>query len=117
MRSRMSVVLLTLIIAVSAFNLTGCSLFQKPSDEEALKAVEGSGLLNSPSFTITSPLTIVARGERKKDGSWPIQVQMMMTMKMLDGKMSEPRENKAWFRIMKVKDSVGKSEWKAVLGQ
>jgi hypothetical protein len=37
-------------------------------------------------------------------------------MQLPDGKISEPKENIANFRISKVKDSTGRSVWQAALG-
>jgi hypothetical protein len=116
MRGRLFFIYLFVAIAALMLSSTGCSRFQKPSDAEVLKAIDDSGILKGKAFTVTSPLVIVERGSRKKDGSWPVKVKMTLTMQMLDGKISEPRENTTWFRIFKSKDTAGNVAWKAMLG-
>jgi hypothetical protein len=106
---------LVLVVALSV-NLLGCSKFSRPSDEVVIKAINDAGILKSQSFTITSPLVILERGDQNKDGSWTFRVKMTMTMTLPNGNISEPKENEAFFRIVKAKDGSGKSVWKARLG-
>lgn len=106
-----------LVMLALTLNGVGCSRLFQPSDAEVLTAIDNSGILkNNSSFTITSPVVIVERLRRNEDGSWPVRVKMTMTIKMMDGKISEPRENTTTFRIIKSTDSAGRSVWKAVLG-
>jgi hypothetical protein len=114
MKGRAAAAALLFLMAVVLVSVVGCA--SKPTDAQALKAIEDSGILKSQSFTITSPLTVVERGEKKKDGSWPVRVKMTLTMTLPNGTVSEPKENDAWFRIFKGKDSTGHSVWKAALG-
>jgi hypothetical protein len=116
MRGKAAVILLSILVTALTMSTSGCSKFSRPSDAEVLKAIDDSGLLRSQAFTITSPLVIVERGNQNQDGSWPVRVKMTMTMQLPDGKISEPKENAAYFRISKIKDSAGHSVWKATLG-
>ncbi len=116
MRGRAAVVYLLFLVTLITVSTAGCSKFSRPSDAEVLKAIDDSGILKSQSFTITSPLVIVERGNQNKDGSWPVRVKMTITMRLADGKTSESKENSAYFRIFKAKDSSGHSVWKAALG-
>ncbi len=117
MRGGVAVVCLFFLLTALTVSTVGCSKFSRPSDAEVLKAIDDSGLLKSQSFTITSPLEIVERGNQNKDGSWPVRVKMTITMKLPNGTISEPKENLTYFRIFKTKDSAGHSIWKAVLGK
>jgi hypothetical protein len=114
MKARVAVVALLFLVTTLTVITAGCS--RQPSDAEVLKAIDDSGILKSQSFTVTSPLVIVERGNKNKDGSWTVRVKMTMTMKLPDGKISEPKENTAYFRIFKAKDSTGSSVWQATLG-
>ena len=115
MRWRISFLVLLVGILAIVVGINGCSGFA-PTDSEILKAIDESGLLKGKNFTVTSPVSIVEKGKRKEDGSWPVKVKMTMTMQLLNGKVSEPRENMPTFRIFKSTDSAGHSVWKASLG-
>lgn len=114
MRNRTLDFLLLFLLAIVVSS--GCSNLIRPSDEEVIKAIHDSGILKSASFTITAPLVIVERGGQNKDKSWTYRVKMTMTMALPNGKISEPRENAPYFRIIKEKDASGKNVWKAMLG-
>lgn len=116
MKARVAVVALLILVTALTVITAGCSRFSQPSDAEVLKAIDDSGILKSKSFTVTSPLVIVERGNKNKDGSWPVRVKMTMTMQLPDGKISEPKENMAYFKLFKAKDSTGRSVWQATLG-
>jgi hypothetical protein len=103
--------LVTVLIIIAS----GCSRFSSPSDEEVLKAIEDSGILTSGSFSVTAPPVIVNKGVRDKDGYWPVSVKMTMIMQRPDGSKTEPRETTTTIKIRKVKDTTGKSVWKAIL--
>jgi hypothetical protein len=108
---------LLFLLAVMTIHSVGCSYVSRPSDEEVIKAIDDSGVLKSESFTITSPLTVVERSSQNKDGSWTFRVKMIMTMRLSNGTVSEPKENSTYFRIFKAKDGSGKNVWKARLGK
>jgi hypothetical protein len=67
------------------------------------------------SITVVPPVTIVERGPRNKDGSWPVRVKFTLTFKMPDGQISPSTETTTSFRIFRAKEA-GKSAWKAQLG-
>ena len=117
MRVRVAVGSLLFLVAALILSTAGCSKFSRPSDAQIIKAIDDSGVLKNESFTITSPLEIVERGNQNKDGSWTVRVKMTLTMHLQNGKTTEPKENSTYFRIFKAKDSAGHSVWKAVLGQ
>jgi hypothetical protein len=117
MRVMVAFVSLLLIVTALIVSTAGCSKYSRPSDAQILKAIDDSGVLKNESFTITSPLEIVERGNQNKDGSWTVRVKMTLTMHLQNGKTTEPKENSTYFRIFKAKDSSGHSVWKAALGQ
>jgi hypothetical protein len=114
-RGKKTVVYLLLFVLGLTVTIS-CSRFLRPSNEEALKAIDDSGLLKGDGFKVLSPLTIVEWGTRTKDGAWPVKVKMTITMRMPNGQMSEPKENTALFRIFKANDSAGHIAWKAAMG-
>lgn len=118
MRNRLNGVLVLLTLMLSAFIWTGCTDNSQPSDEEITKAIDASGVMKRPdgSITVVPPVIVAQRGERNKDGSWPVKVKFTLTYKMSDGRNSPPTETTTSFRIFKAKDSAGKSVWQAQLG-
>jgi hypothetical protein len=116
MKQKLMTFSLLFLLAVTAMNAVGCSRLFRPSDEEVIKAINDSNILKSEAFTITSPLTVVERSSQNEDGSWTFRVKMTMTMRMLNGTVSGPKENITYFRVFKTKDGSGKKAWKARLG-
>ena len=116
MRNNIIVYYFILLLSALMINIISCSIFSAPSDAEVLKAIDDSGILKTKSFTVTSPPVIVARGDRNKDGSWPVKVKMTLTMQMPNGKISEPKENTTTFRIYKNSGGAAPAVWRAVLG-
>lgn len=106
---------LLLIVIVAG---TGCSYFSRPSDEEIAQAVRESEFFTkgAEGITILSPITVVHRGERKKDGAWPVTVKVTFTYKLSTGKTVTPLDRSPNFLITKDKDAAGKTIWKATLG-
>jgi hypothetical protein len=109
-------ILLTLILSV--FIWSGCTDNTQPSDEDIVRAIDDSGIMKraDESFTVVPPVIIMQRGERNKDGSWPVKVKFTLTYKMGDGRTSLPTETTTSFRILRAKDNAGKSVWKALAG-
>ncbi len=101
-----------------AFNAGGCSKFFGPSNEEALKAINDSGLLKSSGFTVTSPVTIVEKGKKQADGTWPVKVRMTVSFLSIKGGVPAQREMETTptFLIYQAKDSAGHAVWSARLG-
>ncbi len=106
---------LALVIVLSA---GGCSQFFGPSNEEALKAINDSGLLKSSGFTVTSPVTILEKGKKRPDGTWPFKVKLTVSYVSNKGGVSTPREMETTptFLVFQAKDASGKSVWSARLG-
>lgn len=107
------VILAVLVIAL-AFNAMGCSRLFGPSDADVIKAIEDSGLLKSEGFKVTQPPVVVEKGKKTVDGSWPVKVRLSLTVTMANGQTKQ-METTPTFRLLKVKDSTGKTVWKASL--
>ena len=118
MRNRVNGIFALLMLMLSAFIWSGCTSNTPPSDEDIIKAIDDSGIMKRAdgSFTVVPPVIVAQRGERNKDGSWPVKVKFTLTYKMNDGQNSPPTETTTSFRIFRDKDSAGKSGWKAQLG-
>lgn len=116
MRGKEALVCIVLFMIALTISLAGCSRGSRPSDAEALKAIEDSGILKGKSFTVSSPLEVDEWGKQQKDGSWPVNVKMTLIIQMPDGTTSQPKGNKAQFRIYRSTDRAGHAVWKAVLG-
>ena len=108
-------VLTTVMLLALVINGAGCSKFFGPSNEEALKAINDSGLLKGDGFTVTAPIEILVKGKRLADGSWPVTIKLKLSVKMING-TTKDIETKPIFRIYKTKDSAGKTIWTAKLG-
>ncbi len=117
MKRSMNVLSIVLAL-VFAFNAGGCSKLFGPSNEEALKAINDSGLLKSSGFTVTSPVTVIEKGKKRQDGTWPVKVKM--TVSFLSNKEGVPAqremETTPTFLIYQAKDSSGHRVWSARLG-
>ena len=119
MRNRKYGVFVLLTLMLSAFIWSGCSTGNaQPSEVEIIKAIDDSGNMKRAdgSITVVPPVIVAQRGERNKDGSWPVKVKFTLTYKMKDGRNSPTMETTTSFRIFKAKDNAGKSVWKAQLG-
>jgi hypothetical protein len=118
MRSRINGFFILLTLILSAFIWPGCTDNTQPSDEDIIKAIDDSGIMKRAdgSFTVVPPVTIAQRGERNKDGSWPVKVKFTLMYKMSDGTNAPPTETTTSFRIFKAKDNAGKSVWQARSG-
>ncbi len=91
---------------------------EPPSDEEIIRAIDDSGTMKRAdgSIEIVPPVRIAERGERNKDGSWPVKVTFTLTYRMGAGQKSPPAKTTTLFRIFRGKDKDGKSVWQARLG-
>ena len=105
------------LAAALASQITGCSIFSGPSDEEVIKAVSASPVFSGTNkgFTLQSPILLVEKGWQAKDGSWPVKVKLTFTF-MRNGQTSAPTETTARFKIFRSKDNTGKVYWRAELG-
>ncbi len=108
----------TILTLIALTVLMGsCSRFFGPSDEEILKAINGSEKLKQQTavFTVTSPIVIVDKGKRNPDGSWPVRVKMKITYTRHKDTDKWPAEQEIdpTFKIYKVKDDKGNTTWKA----
>lgn len=106
-------VISVLCLIVFVFNLLACSV-SGPSDENIVKALDDSGLLKSDNFSVTAPIVILEKGKKEKDGSWPVEVKLTLTM--IKSGQSKTIETTPTFRIYTSKDSTGKTIWTAKLG-
>ncbi len=108
------IILLFLLVAIT-FQITGCSRLFGPSDEEAIKAIDDSGILKHGGFTVQGPLVVMEKGSRMKGGSWPVKVKVTLSMVLPNGQTAT-RELTPIFNIHKSTDSAGKTVWTATLG-
>lgn len=102
-----------LLFLVSVLSLSGCSKLFGPSDAEVTKAVTESKFFTH-SITLQSPIVILEKGGRNKDGSWPVKVKVIFTYNTKTG-VSTPTEETLVFYMRKAQDSTGHTTWKAEL--
>ena len=114
MKYGLKVIVLLLLIAVT-FQGAGCANLFGPSDEEVIKAINDSGILNNSGFTVAAPIEVLEKGKQGKDGSWPVKIKLTLTLKMDNGQTST-RVTTPLFTIHKSKDSAGKTVWTATVG-
>ncbi len=119
MKSKVTIFSVFFLLMAIVFCVSGCSKFFAPSDEEIIKAVSESEYFKSGfgGITLQGPPKIVEKGERNKDGSWPVKIKVVFTVYVSKDQISAPMEQTRVFNIQKTKDSTGKTAWKAVLGQ
>ncbi len=119
MRNKVGGIFLLVAVVSLAFVGAACSASTKPpSDKDIIKAIDASGIMKRAdgSIEVVPPVIIAERGQRNKDGSWPVKVTFMLTYKMSEGQKSPPMKTTTLFRIFRGKDKVGKSVWQAQLG-
>lgn len=118
MRNRASGFIVVLTIILSAFIWQGCTRNAQPTDEEIINAIDASGALSRAdgSLTIIPPLKIVEKGKQQKDGSWPVRIKVTLTLRMPDGRTSQPTETTTSFSVFRAKNEAGKKVWMARLG-
>ncbi len=122
MKRKVTIFSVFLLLVVLAFNFSGCSkLFgpSGPTDEDVIKTISASDYFKGGvgGITLQSPPVILEKSSRNKDGSWPFKVKVVFTVYMSQDKISPPMEQTRIFNMYKVKDSAGKTAWKAVMGQ
>ena len=113
---RKKIVFFAVWLAVISLTLSGCTKFFGPSDEEVIKAITDSDVFKSGKIVLLSPVVIVKKESRQKDGGWPVKVKITVASKSKDGKTGSPLERTPKFKIYKSKDSTGKTIWKARVG-
>lgn len=101
-------------LLLGAFLIIGFGCAQPPTDEEVVKAIDNSGILKSGGFTVTSPVTVVEKGKKQKDGAWPVKVKLTISMTMMNGE-TKTIEKTAGFKIYEYKDQSGNRSWTAKL--
>jgi hypothetical protein len=87
-----------------------------PSDEEIIKAITDSDIFKSGRIVLLSPVVIVKKESREKDGGWPVKVRITVASRSKDGKTDTPLERTPTFKLYKIKDATGKTLWKARVG-
>lgn len=119
---KFSVILMVALIVESVF---GCSRLLGPSDTDIVKAVQNSDLFNTGFITLKSPVTILEKMSRGKDGAWPVKVKATvsykanreLSFKSDRQKKAEPvevtEEKTLIFKLHKVVDNAGNTIWKA----
>lgn len=114
MKNGIKIISLLLLLVVT-FQVTGCSSFFGPSDEEVIKAIEDAGFLKDPYFTVAAPVVVLEKNKQEKDGSWLVKIKLTLTLKAENGQTST-RVTTPMYGIHKSKDSAGKSVWTAKVG-
>jgi len=107
-----------LLLMMIALNVSGCSRLLGPSDEEAIKAINDTGLFSGgvEKFTLKSPIVVVEKSIFSSNGVWTVKVKLTYTYMMAGGQETRPIEKIQTFRISKSKDSSGNMIWKATSG-
>ena len=101
-----------LLFMVSLFSLSGCSKLSGPSDAEVIKAINDGGFFTR-GMTLQSPIVVLEKGGRDKDGAWPVKVKVIFTYKIKNNQISAPQEETQVFYMRKAQDSTGHSIWRA----
>jgi hypothetical protein len=99
-----------LLIMVSALSFLGCSKLFGPSDAEVIKAINESGVFKD--LTLQSPIVVLEKGGRNKDGAWPVKVKVIFTYEIKNKQISAQVEKTPVYNLYKAKDSTGHSVWK-----
>ena len=110
MRTKTSFYFAFLLLIVSALSFSGCSKLFGPSDAEVIKAINESEVFKD--LTLQSPIVILEKGERNKDGAWPVKVKVIFTYEIKNKQISAPVEKTPVYNLYKAKDSTGHSVWK-----
>jgi len=115
MKNKVTLYFAFLLIVVSAFSFAGCSKLVGPSDQDVINAINETGMFKGGfgELTLQSPITILEKGNRAKDGSWPVKVKVVFTAYVSKDKVSAPLERTLVFNMHKIKDNAGKTAWKA----
>jgi hypothetical protein len=115
MRSRITVFAGLILGIAIALNVSGCSMFSGPTDEDVIRAVTETGLFSGgeEKFTLISPMVVVNKAMFSSNGTWEVKVKLHTTFMMAGGRETKPVEKVQSFIIAKVKDSTGNSVWKA----
>ncbi len=110
---------LLLLIIVASLNYAGCSKLLGPSDQEVIKAVGESGVFKGGfgGLTLQSPVTVLEKGSRKKDGAWPVKVKATFTAYISKDVISAPMERTLVFDLRKTRENAGDAVWTASLAK
>lgn len=57
-------------------------------------------------------IVVLEKGDRNKDGSWPVKVKVVFTYFVNKEQISAPTEKTLTLNMYKAKDSAGKTIWK-----
>jgi len=110
----MRLVAVVLLCLLASMGISCSAFLGGPSDEEILKAIDDSGILKSPGFTLTAPIIILDKGSKDANGAWQVKVRVSMKSTMPDGQVKQ-METTPLFKITALKDGQGKTVWKARL--
>ena len=114
-----------LMVTLTVPNMFGCSKLSGPSDTDIVKSVQDSDLFNSGLITLKSPVTILEKMSRGKDGAWPVKVKVTVSYKANRASASKSNRQKSYgpvdvtdekmllFKLHKVVDNTGNAVWKA----
>lgn len=114
-----------LMVTLTVPSIFGCSRLSGPSDTDIVKAVQNSDLFNSGLITLKSPVTILEKMSREKDGAWPVKVKVTVSYKANRASSLKSNRQKSYgpvdvtdektlvFKLHKVVDNAGNAVWKA----
>jgi len=96
----------------------GCFEPAGPTDEEIVQAVQHSPVFMGGvrGFTLRSPIVVVQKGGRTKNGYWTAKVKFTLTYTKSNGSVSVPVESTSDFRLFRTEGADGKVLWRAELG-
>ena len=114
MKSGMKFIVAFYLLFALVLNGPGCWQLFGPSDEEILKAINDSDFIKSGGFTVTAPVVILEKGKKDANGFLPVKVKLSLSIPMDNGE-AKKIEPTPIFKMMKAKDTQGKSIWKASL--
>jgi hypothetical protein len=119
------IVSVILMVTLTVSNMFGCSKLSGPSDTDIVKSVQDSDLFNSGLITLKSPVTILEKMSRGKDGAWPVKVKVTVSYKANRDSASKSKRQKSYgpvdvtdekmllFKLHKAVDNTGNAVWKA----
>ena len=88
-----------------------CSKLLAPTDDEIIKAIMDHDFFKK--YSLKSPIVIVKKSDRDKDGYWHVEVKYSFTWTKSDGQQAPLMENTSIFKIRRDSDSSGAKVWKA----
>jgi hypothetical protein len=79
-----------------------------------VKAITETGLFGGgvEKISLLSPIVVVKKDGKDRDGYWPVTVKFTFTYTMTGGRTTAPTERVSVFKLYKTKDAAGQGVWK-----